>query len=178
MGTRLASRPRCKTRGLLLSAPQMSTGEDVSPSITSRILLCVSAIILAGWTARVAAQPIPSARTLVQDWDFGTSGTIRNTSDLDAAFVYHDQWGTIGNGKKYGALTVASSKQTAIDDPEYGPQPYEGQNDLPPVRTFTETSLRTALVALGDPVDPEQHNVLCGSFMAQWTLPNAGSRLG
>jgi hypothetical protein len=39
-----------------------------------------------------------AAFTLVKNWDFGTSGTIRGTSDLVSEFQFHDQFGTIANG--------------------------------------------------------------------------------
>lgn len=110
---------------------------------------------------------------LTQDWDFGTGGTITNIADLSASFQYHDQFGTIGNGDNYGALTVAPDAANALPG-----QPVE--DPAHPVRAFTADSLKTFLVPLNGAtvVDPNQHNAGCGSFQAKWTLPNGGSLLG
>jgi hypothetical protein len=66
-----------------------------------------------GTVASPAVGPRPSFGiggsdlVLVKNWRFGTSGTIKNYADMNANFVYHDQFGTIGNGTNYGAGTVA-----------------------------------------------------------------------
>ena len=73
---------------------------------------------------------------LVKNWHFGTKGTIRNYSDMNAHFVYHDQFNTIGNGTNYGAVTVAPDAANALPH-----QPIEGV-DSPPVRQFTADSLK------------------------------------
>jgi hypothetical protein len=111
---------------------------------------------------------------LVKNWHFGTGGTIRNTADLSANFVFHDQFGTVANGKNYGAVIVAPDAADALPG-----QPIEGVR-CPPVRRFTADSLQTFLVPLdgATTVDPNRHNAGCGSFMARWTLPRGGSLLG
>ena len=112
---------------------------------------------------------------LVKNWAFGTHGTVKNQADMNANFVYHDQFGTFNNGGgNYGANTVAPDKADALPN-----QPVEGVNS-PPVRELTASSLKTYLTPLGGAatVDPKQHNAGCGSFMAKWTLPRAGSLLG
>src|SRR4051812_44294932 len=53
---------------------------------------------------------------LTQDWNFGTSGNIANIGDLNSHFQYHDQFGTIGNGSNYGAVTVAPDSANALPD--------------------------------------------------------------
>ena len=84
--------------------------------------------------------------------------------------MYHDQFGTIGNGTNYGAVTVAHDSATALAD-----QPIEGV-DCPPVREFTADSLKTYLTGLDGATlcKPKSHNAGCGSFMAKWALPKAG----
>ena len=139
-----------------------------------------------GTVASPAVGPAPSygiggpGMVLVKNWHFGTDGTIKNYDDMSANFFYHDQFNTIGNGKNYGAETVAPSKATAIhDDPLNIDQPIEGV-DSPPVREFTADSLKTYLTPLhgATTVDPNLHNAGCGSFMAQWKLPHGGALLG
>lgn len=111
---------------------------------------------------------------LVKNWRFGKKGTIRNYADMSANFLYHDQFGTIGNGTNYGAVMVAPDSANALPN-----QPIEGEAS-PPVRRFTEESLLTLLTPLkgATTVSPTAHNAGCGSFMAKWKLPNGGSLLG
>ena len=111
---------------------------------------------------------------LVKNWHFGADGTIKNYADMSANFYYHDQFGTIGNGTNYGAVTVAPDSADALYN-----QPIEGVNS-PPVRQFTTDSLQTFLTPLNGAttVDPNLHNAGNGSFMAKWNLPNGGSLLG
>jgi hypothetical protein len=116
---------------------------------------------------------------LVKNWHFGTDGTIRTQSDMNANFNYHDQFLQYCNGSgQYGADTVAPDRADAITN-GMGPQPVEGVNS-PPVRQFLSDSLRTFLVPLNGvtTVNPDLHNAGCGSFMSKWTLPAAGSVLG
>ena len=115
-----------------------------------------------------------SGFVLVKNWDFGTNGTVRTMADMDEHFVYHDQWNTIGNGENYGAVMVASSAATVVPK-----QPVEGV-DAPKVREFFPDSLRTYVVPLrgAKTLVPKEHNAGCGSFMAKWRLPRAGSLLG
>lgn len=117
---------------------------------------------------------------LVKNWNFGSNGTIKNMTDLDTNFNYHDQFGTWNNGwGKYGAHTVASSQSTKVPS---SPQPVEftdTQNNA--VREFFSDSLRTYLVPLTgapDPVRATDYKIGCGSFVAKWELPNGGSHLG
>jgi len=114
---------------------------------------------------------------LVKNWKFGTggTGTIKTIADMSDNFFYHDQFGTIGNGTNYGALTVAPDKANAI-----GKQPIEGINTTKPVREFLPDSMKTYIVPLNgtDTITPTKHNAGCGSFMAKWKLPNGGSLLG
>jgi len=101
-----------------------------------------------GSLSQPAVGPAPSFglggsdMVLVKNWHFGTNGTVKNQADLNANFQYHDQFGTIGNGTNYGAVTVAPDRANAIPN-----QPVEG-DACPPVRAFTEDSLRTYLVPL------------------------------
>lgn len=134
-----------------------------------------------GTVAAPAVGPPPSFgiggphMVLVKNWDFGTNGTIKNQADMNANFVYHDQFGTFNNGNgNYGANTVAPDAADALPH-----QPVQGV-DSPPVREFTANSLKTFLVPLDGATlcKPTLHNVGCGSFMAKWTLPNGGSLLG
>lgn len=133
-----------------------------------------------GTVAAPAVGPKPSfgiggpGMVLVKNWHFGTQGTIKNYADMSANFVYHDQFGTIGNGTNYGAVTVAPNAATALPN-----QPIEGV-DSPPVRQFNADSIKTFLTGLdgATQVKPQSHNAGNGSFMAQWKLPKGGSLLG
>ena len=127
-----------------------------------------------------AVGPAPSfglggpGMVLVKNWHFGTGGTVKSIADLNAEFQYHDQFGTIGNGTNYGAVTIAPDAAHAIWN-----QPVEG-DACPPVRAFTADSLKTFLVPLygATTVVPTQHNAGSGSFMSKWKLPRGGSLLG
>ena len=133
-----------------------------------------------GTVADPAVGPKPSfgiggpGMVLVKNWHFGADGTIKNYADMSANFLYHDQFGTIGNGTNYGAVTVAPDAANALPD-----QPVEGV-DSPPVRQFTADSLKTFLTPLDGATlcKPKLHNAGCGSFMAKWKLPHGGSLLG
>lgn len=112
---------------------------------------------------------------LVKNWRFGKNGTIKDYADMNANFFYHDQFNTFCNGNgNYGSYIVSPDKANAI-----GAQPIEGV-DGPPVREFTQDSLKTYLVPLhgATTVKPTDHNVGSGSFMAKWSLPSGGSLLG
>ncbi|MEY4578702.1 MAG: hypothetical protein RL701_3405 [Pseudomonadota bacterium] len=120
---------------------------------------------------------------LVKNWDFGSAGTIRTPSDLQAEFQFHDQFGTIANGTNYGAVTVAPNEETAItalnlnlpDDR----QPVE--DPTRPTREWTTDSLllhARPLTAKLKKVSVKKHNVGNGSFTAKWQLPNGGELLG
>lgn len=176
-----------------LSANQRPSFRAKKPSRLSAFLLVGAALFLSvtpqikaaetiggGTVESPALGPKPSfgiggpGMVLVKNWHFGAKGTIKNYTDMSANFLYHDQFGTIGNGTNYGAVTVAHDAATALYH-----QPIEGDAS-PPVRQFTDDSLRTLLVPLygATKVIPYQHNAGCGSFMAKWKLPNGGSLLG
>jgi len=133
-----------------------------------------------GTVADPAVGPVPSyglggpGMVLVKNWDFGTNGTVKNYADMSANFYYHDQFGTINNGGKYGSNTVSPDAANAT-----GGQPIEGVNSAP-VRRFTADSLVTTLSPLNKAAKVQvwNHNLGNGSFMAKWRLPRAGSLLG
>jgi hypothetical protein len=107
---------------------------------------------------------------LIKNWDFGANGTVTNIDQMSKEFEYHDQFGTIGNGTNYGAVTAAPSQGTALNG-----QPVDAG-----VRSFTGDSLQTFLVpknAGAKTVTPSAHDVLNGSFMAKFQFPSGGSRL-
>ena len=118
--------------------------------------------------------------TLVKNWHFGADGTIRNITDLNANFMYHDQFGTYNNGNgQYGSNIVAPDTADALSG-----QPIEGTNTGGlPVRTFFTDSLRTYLVPLNGATTVSvtttaaAKNCGSGSFEAKFTLPNGGTRL-
>jgi hypothetical protein len=114
--------------------------------------------------------------TLVKNWHFGTNGTIKNISDLNANFQYHDQFGTYHN-PNYGALIVAPDAANALPGQPIGGGPDTGGRS---VRQFFNNWMRTFLVPLNGATTlvPAQLNTGSGSFQAQWTLPNGGSFLG
>ena len=130
------------------------------------------------WTPAIGPAPSfglgGSGMVLVKNWDFGTNGTIRNYADMSENFLYHDQFGTINNGGKYGANMVSPDFANSV-----GGQPIEGENS-PPVRSFTADSLVTILTPLDNVKDVQvrNHNTGNGSFVGKWRLPNGGSLLG
>ena len=95
-----------------------------------------------GTVTSPAVGPAPSfgiggpGMVLVKNWHFGADGTIKNYADMSANFFYHDQFGTIGNGTNYGAVTVSPDAANALYN-----QPIEGVNS-PPVRQFTADSCK------------------------------------
>ena len=109
---------------------------------------------------------------LVKNWDFGTNGTVRNIADMNANFQYHDQFKTFNNGGNYGANVVVSDEAHALPG-----QPVEDSKNR--VRQFLPDSLKTFIVPLGGATTlvSKSHNAGCGSFQAQWTLPNGGALL-
>ena len=155
-------------------------------TLSAALILCLSSPTLAqetlggGTTLSPAQGPPPSYgiggphMVLVKNWHFGTRGTIKNYADMNANFYYHDQFGTIGNGTNYGAVTVAPDAANALPN-----QPLESKNS-PPARRFTGDSLQTFLTSLNGAgtVNPSLHNAGNGSFMAKWKLPHGGSLLG
>jgi hypothetical protein len=129
--------------------------------------------------AKLAGAPY----TLVKNWDFGTRGTVRNQIDLDGEFQYHDVFGTIANGTNYGAVTVASTLQAAIDALGLGldnnRQPVEDPAN--PYREFTSDSLLTyvrPLEAKQSKCKVSKHNAGNGSFTSKWRLEHGGALLG
>ena len=115
-----------------------------------------------------------AAFTLVKNWNFGTSGTIRSIGELSSEFMYHDHWGTIGNGSNYGAVTVAPNSATAISG-----QPVE--DSARPYREFTADTMKAYVMPLSttqSTVSVSSHNAGNGSITAKWTLGNGGALLG
>lgn len=115
-----------------------------------------------------------AAFTLVKNWNFGTSGTLRNISDLSAEFMYHDQFGTIANGTNYGAITVAPNAATAISG-----QPIEAPGR--PYREFTTSSMKAYVRPLSSTqstVNVSAHDAGNGSITAKWVLESGGKLLG
>jgi len=121
---------------------------------------------------------------LVKNWDFGTEGTIRDVTDLIGEFNFHDQFGTIANGSKYGAVIVAPTAATAIQvsASELGlpgnMQPVE--DPARPNREWTRHTLKAHVLPLSasqTSVSTKAHDAGCGSFVARWRLPNGGSLL-
>lgn len=111
---------------------------------------------------------------LVKNWNFGTTGTVRDLAALGREWMYHDQFGTIGNGPNYGAVTVAPDRESAIEG-----QPIE--DPARPYREFTAEALRTYVRPLSpaqETVSAAAHDAGNGSIAAKWTLPRAGSGLG
>jgi hypothetical protein len=120
---------------------------------------------------------------LVKNWDFGKSGTIRDTAALVSEFLFHDQFGTIANGTKYGSVIVAPNAATAISAPNLGlpgdMQPVE--DPARPTREWTDGSLKTyvrPLTPSQTTVSASAHDAGNGSFAAKWKLPNGGALLG
>jgi hypothetical protein len=112
--------------------------------------------------------------TLVKNWNFGSNGTIKNTSQLISEFLFHDEFGTIGNGTNYGAVTVAANAQTALSG-----QPIE--DPARPTREWTTDVMKAHVRPLSTSqttVSVSAHNAGCGSIMAKWKLPSGGAHLG
>ena len=110
----------------------------------------------------------------VKNWNFGSNGTIKNYTDMNANFYYHDNFGQIAN-PNYAAYAVAPDAANAI-----GTQPIEGVNTTGPVRQFFTDSMKTYLLPLNGATTLTTSPINCGSgaFMPKWTLPNGGSLLG
>jgi hypothetical protein len=122
---------------------------------------------------------------LVKNWDFGTQGTIRGTSDLVAEFQFHDQFGTIANGTHYGGVIVAPTQSTAIGnlDPALNlpnnTQPVEDPSR--PTRIYTADTIQCVLQPLSatqTTCTATKHDVGAGSLVAKWMPANGGALLG
>jgi hypothetical protein len=116
---------------------------------------------------------------LVKNWDFGTSGTIKDTATLVSEFLFHDQFGTFANGTKYGAVIVAPTTATAIDSAALGMQPVEDPSR--PTREFTVDSMKAnvrPLSASQTSCTVASHDCGNGSVVAKWKLPSGGALLG
>lgn len=134
-------------------------------------------------------KPLDEARiggkafTLVKNWNFGSSGTIKNVDDLIAEFEFHDQWGTIANGTHYGAVIVAPNAATAISvSPELGlPENMQPVEDpARPNREWTRDTLKAHVLPLSaaqTSATTKKHDAGCGSFVAKWRLPSGGKHL-
>ncbi len=170
---------------LSVAAPQVLAAREpaAKPATTKAAPAAKAAMketLGGGTVVEAAVGPAPSyglggpGMVLVKNWHFGTQGTIKNYGDMNANFYYHDQFGTINNGGKYGSNMVSPDIENAT-----GGQPIEGVNS-PPVRAFTQDSLKTFLTPLDGAKDIQvrNHNTGNGSFMAKWRLPSGGSLLG
>ena len=120
---------------------------------------------------------------LVKNWDFGTSGAVRDQAALIAEFQFADQFGTIASGTGYGAVMVAPSEELAVTAPDLGlpgdKQPVDDDPDRP-YRALTADSLKTYVRPLSDDqgmVSASAHNAGNGSLVAKWKLPNGGALL-
>lgn len=161
---------------VLSFAPMPQTLAQAAPAPTAKMQETIGG----GTVADPAVGPAPSYgiggpdMVLVKNWHFGAGGTIKNYAAMNASFYYHDEFGTINNGGKYGSNMVSPDTVNAV-----GGQPIEGVNS-PPVRQFTADSLKTFLTPLNKVTDVQvrNHNTGNGSFMAKWRLPNGGSLLG
>lgn len=160
-------------------SPSVSPSASVSPSVSPSPPSQQAETAGGGSLSNPAIGPAPTSSAfgtgyvLVKNWNFGTGGTIRTIADMNREFYYHDQFGTIGNGTNYGAITLAPDSANALSG-----QPIEDPNN--PVRRITADSLKTTLVPLNNAttVSATQHNVGNGSFMARWAPSAGGSRLG
>ena len=161
------------------SPSEGETAAEAKPVEERKVEAKVTPTIGGGTLESPAVGPAPAygvggdGFVLVKNWDFGVNGTIRSIADMSANFFYHDQFGTIGNGTKYGAKTLSPDKENAI-----GGQRVEDPAN--PVREILADSMKTYLVPLdgATTVSPKEYNVGCGSFMAKWELPKGGSLLG
>jgi hypothetical protein len=130
-----------------------------------------------------AAEVGGAAFVLVKNWDFGTSGAVRDNAALIAEFQFQDQFGTIASGTSYGAVTVAPTEALAVTANDLGlPDNMQPVDDDPerPFRELTEDSLKTYVRPLSDSltmVSATAHNTGNGSLVAKWKLPNGGSLL-
>ena len=136
-----------------------------------------------GPAPRVSKNFVSGPFRLVKNWDFGEQGNVRDMAMLNAEFQYHDQFGTIANGTNYGAVSVATSPETAISAWNLG-LPSDEQPIDDPERPFRELTAQT-LKTYVRPLDPDQasvsaraHDAGSGSMMAKWHLPEAGAPLG
>jgi hypothetical protein len=130
--------------------------------------------------SRVGGAPF----VLVKNWNFGTAGTVRNTTDLIGEFEFHDQFNTIANGTKYGSVTVAPTPETAVYVSHELGLPENKQPVEDPAWPYREWT-SDVLVAHVRPLSPEArqvsvkaHDTGNGSFMAKWKLPTGGRLLG
>jgi hypothetical protein len=114
---------------------------------------------------------------LVKNWNFGQKGTIKSYADMNANFFYHDQFGTIGNGTNYGAITIAPDDANAINTEAYGRQPHEGgllPGELANPVSITVPNFGFELPYLGPPTNfdgnaPYQYNPAGGGWTFEGT---------
>lgn len=110
----------------------------------------------------------------VKNWDFGSQGTIRDSTDLIREFRFHDNFNTYDQGGLYGVKSVAPQASLALRG-----QPVEEPGR--PFRDFTAQSLRSWLRPLNPDathVTVEKREVGSGFLMAKFTLPRGGRLLG
>lgn len=177
------------TGTVTFSAPWTSTGAS-SASVQATTGQLVTMSILQSQTEQIrnvrvsysasALQPSRmadiggAAFTLIKDWDFGTSGNIGNTTQLDAEFNYAGQWNTFNNGGQYGTDVMATSALTAISG-----QPVDPGGRY---REFTTSSILCHVkskVNDSTNVGPASaRNGGNGGFFSKLLYPHAGSGLG
>lgn len=123
---------------------------------------------------------------VVKDWDFGTNGNVKNTTDLVAEFDFHDPFNTFANGNRYGSVTVAPTQATSITYgnlplPTPGHQPVEGFDVDGQFRTWTADTMLMhvrPLKAAQTTAGPAwKHDLGDGSIVAKYKLPGGGVRL-
>jgi hypothetical protein len=163
-------KPGAGDRGGTWSGPEtIGTGEIREPAL--------------GPPPREAAKVTGAPFVLVKNWNFGSRGTIRNTSDLISEFVFHDQFDTIANGTKYGSVTLAPTPETAISVAHELGLPGDQQPVEDPARPVREWKTDTLvahvrpLSAAATKVSAKGHDTGNGSFMAKWKLPTGGRLL-
>jgi hypothetical protein len=163
----------------------VATGGSAAPTTSEP-----SGAVGTGDITKPVSGPAPTEATnvggapfvLVKNWDFGTDGNIRNTTDLISEFQFHDQFNTIANGSNYGAVMVAPTAATTISvsglNLPNNKQPVE--DPAHPTREFGADSLTAnvrPLSASATTVSVSAHDTGCGSFMAKWKLPSGGANL-
>lgn len=114
-----------------------------------------------------------AAFTLNKNWDFGTSGNIGNTVQLEAEFDPYTLFGTWNNGGQYGTDTVAPSYASALSGQAVDPG---GR-----FRSFTANSMLAYVRAWTDGNDlgpGYNYNGGNGSIYSKFKYASGGAVLG
>ena len=183
-----AVQPKARPTIAAAQQPTAAAPSQAAPPATAPVDLATRvgtgdlATPLAGPAPVEAAHLTGAPYKLVKNWDFGANGTIRSRADLEAEFQFHDQFKTIANGTNYGAVTVASCRETAIGASGLGlpsdDQPIEDEAD--PTREWTGDTMLSHVRPLSksqETVSAARHDAGNGSLMAKWSLPNGGALL-